>query len=86
MTDNVKPLRTYNTKVLADTYNTTAQMQANIEKLLVDDKTIMDLPNSLVPTDTLYAIVLCYDAMYKLLLDYDLVKTGNNKHSSSTLH
>ena len=88
MTQNVKSFRAFDSKILAATYNTLAQMQDNIETIVRNSEVDgpEDLPHSLVPTQTLYEIALCYDVMYNLLVDDHLIKSGNPKHSSTTIH
>lgn len=44
------------------------------------------LPDSLVPTDILYDIVACFEAMHTMLLDLELIKTGNLKSNRNNIH
>jgi hypothetical protein len=80
-------LRTWDSKILSDTYVVLQQIQAGIEEITtkVGAHSLADLPNSMIPTENLYAITLCYEAMYDKLLEYDLLVTGNKK-PSSTIH
>lgn len=56
------------------------QIKHKIEDISYSAKTSPDmLPPSIVPTEELYNIAACYEAMYKMLLDRDLVETGNLK-------
>lgn len=89
MSETVKPFRAYDAQVLTDTYNVLSQMQQKIEGLIATSENIKDssdLPNSLVPTNTLYSIALCYTAIYELLLADHLIKNGHHKISTKTLH
>lgn len=79
----MKKFRAYDSKVLADTYAITQQFQSKIEELIDENKdvTISELPFSLVPTDTFYAILLCYDVMYHALCTEHLIKDAHTKPS-----
>lgn len=80
-------LRTWDSKILSDTYVVLQQIQAGIEEITtkVGAQSLADLPNSMIPTENLYTITLCYEAMFDKLLEYDLLVTGNKK-PSSTIH
>lgn len=72
---------------LSDNIKLAIQIKDKLEKLSVESKIpIEELPDSLVPTDVLYDIVACFTATYDMLLDRDLVMTGNlkspNKHNN----
>lgn len=63
------------------------QFKSMIESLSVENRTeVQDLPDSLVPTDVLYYMAACYDAMYNMLLERDLVETGNLRGKSNNIH
>lgn len=81
-------LRTYNHKALADTFVTVSQIEAHIDALLAANPNITkasDLPDSLVPTNTLYSIVLCYSVMYNILAASHLKEDGYPKQTT-TIH
>lgn len=82
-----KKLRTWDSKLLSDVFVLLEQMQFGIEQISrnVSAVSLSDLPNSMIPTQTLYEISLCYELMYNKLLEHDLLSTGNIKQSS-TLH
>ena len=75
--------------MLGDSYSVLVQMQNQIEQLIASANNPNigpeDLPPSLVPTEQLYAITVCYEMMYDMLLKENLIKTGNPK-SSTTIH
>jgi shikimate 5-dehydrogenase len=81
-------LRAYNSKILADYYSMVVQMQLRLEQLVKHSATpiTMDqLPDSLVPTETLYNLLVCYDVMYNALYDDGLIKDGHIK-TQQTIH
>lgn len=84
----MKKLRVWDSDLLTSTYEKTSQIQANIEQLIdaIESHNVSDLPNSLVPTDTLYEVVLSFDLMFNLLLDKQLIETGNKKQDKNTIH
>lgn len=83
----MQKIRIWNSKTLADMYVIMQQMQAGIAAIAqkINVTSISDIPNSMVPTQTLYELSLCYELMYEKLLEYDLLNTGNKKQSS-TMH
>lgn len=86
-----RKLRIWDSKAITDYLTITTQIREKIETLLVEVRNrgteidIDQLPDSLVPTETLYNITLCYEAMFEILKDEDLIKSGNPK-STSNLH
>lgn len=82
-----KTLRAYDSKVLADHYVILAQM---LEKILVAMKEaeiedLNQLPASVIPTETLYNIAVCYQVMYNELEKSSLLSNGHAK-PLNTLH
>lgn len=72
---------------LNDTEKVVLQIKQKIEELSEDNKQeIQDMPDSLIPTGYLYDITACFDAMYHLLLERDLVMTGNLKSKRNNIH
>lgn len=54
------------------------QIKENIEHLAVESQTQpYDMPPSLVPSDLLYNLAICFQAMYTDVLERDLAATGN---------
>jgi hypothetical protein len=81
-------LRTYDNKTLADIFVTASQIEATITKLLSNKekiKGVTDLPDSLVPTGTLYELVLCYNALYTIL-SAEHLKEDAQHNSNNTIH
>lgn len=80
----MEKLRVWDSKVLADVFVLLQQIQAGIAQLVnkTGAQSLADLPNSMVPTEKLYEITLCYELMYSKLLEYDLLATGNTKQLS----
>ena len=83
----MQKFRAYNSKLIADTYAITQQFQAKIEELVKanEGSDVSDLPASVIPTDTLYAILLCYDVMYNTLCTEHLIKDAHIK-PTGTIH
>lgn len=78
-------LRSYDSKVLADTFALAAQIESNIDEMLKEDITPSDLPTSMLPTNLLYNIVVCYNVMYNMITEAHLIKDGHIK-PSATIH
>jgi hypothetical protein len=58
------------------------QLRTKLEQLCVEnDKTLEELPDSLVPSSLLYMLVASNEAMYHKLLDRDLIETLNPKQN-----
>jgi hypothetical protein len=83
-----KELRIWDNDILNKVYVTSIQIEAQIEQLVseLSKEDITELPYSMVPTETLYEIVMSIDLMYNMLLDRDLIKSGNKKQDSSKTH
>jgi hypothetical protein len=80
----MQKLRVYNSKILSDVYSIVMQMQSRIEALVEENpeiSSVSELPDSLVPTDTLQAMLICYDVMFNLLRADHLIKDGHIKPS-----
>ncbi len=82
-----KKFRAYDTKIIVDTFSQTAQIEQNITGMLGGKANIeiADLPMSSIPTTTLYAIVVCYNAMFNMLEEAQLIQDGHVK-PSATIH
>ena len=73
----------WDSSALADAEKVCLQIKEKIETLSEDSKTeIENLPHSLVPSAVLYDMAICFDAAYNMLLERDLVLTGNLKSSN----
>lgn len=49
-----------------------------------DAKTLDDLPPSMIPTDMLYDVAVCFEGMYDTLLKAQLIKAGHITTSKQT--
>jgi hypothetical protein len=79
----MKKIRIWDTKLLTDVFAIAAQMQLQLEDIVKQTgvTNLKSLPNSMVPTETLYHLVISYEILYNRLLDADLLNTGNAKQT-----
>lgn len=77
-------LRVYDSKTLADNYAIATQFEHRLEQLVESNNLegISQLPDSVIPSSTLYALVLCYNVMYNILCEDQLIKDGHTKTSN----
>ena len=76
----IKKLRVYDSKFLAETYSITTQMQGKIDNVLSGEGMVLEkLPVSMVPTSTLYEILVCFEVMFLMLYDEHLIKDAHIK-------
>lgn len=75
---SVKKFRIVDSQVLHTMYQEALQMQTLIEES-VGEKGPENLPESLVPTGTLYDLVSCFNAMYNILVERELVEFNTHK-------
>ena len=81
-----KKIATYNSEVISKHYIELLQIKHHIDETVQNSKiSYADLPASIIPTETLYMVAVCYDLMYNSLLNYQLIKSGNMKQTN-TLH
>lgn len=80
-------IRVYESKALADNYSKLAQILQKTTEAMEASKVsdINLMPPSLVPTSLLYEVALCYDIMYNMLIDRELLSIGSPK-SNNTSH
>lgn len=77
--------RLWDSAALAEAAKLGIQLKQKIEEISIDTGSMpSDLPDSLIPTDKLYMLALAYTAAYDKLIEYDLLKTGNIKHTNNT--
>lgn len=76
---SVKKFRIVDSQVLHRAYQEAIQMQALIEEAVGAEKGPEALPESLVPTDTLYDLASCIVAMYNILVQQELVEFNTQK-------
>lgn len=80
-------LRLWENLAVNDAVKHCIQIRENIENLAIERYThIKDLPASLVPTDLLYNIVSCYEQLYSVAMEQELVKTGNLRTDKNNVH
>ena len=54
------------------------QLRTKLEQICIEQqKELVELPDSLIPSQLLYIIVASNEAMYNKLLEQDLIKTLN---------
>jgi hypothetical protein len=79
-----KKLRAYDSRILAEHYVILEQMLSKLTLAMkeseVDDLTRM--PHSVIPTETLYNIAVCYAVMYEQLVEQSLLDNGHAKPSN----
>lgn len=82
-----KQFRLWENLAINDALKHALQIKENIEHLAVDSNThIKDLPQSLVPTSFLYNLVSCYEILYHVGLEEQLIKTGNLRTDRNNTH
>lgn len=83
----MRKFRIWDSAELASNLKTAIQIRAKIQEIAVESGVSIDkVPQSLVPTSTLYNLTVCYEALYNKLLELDLVETGNLKTDKNNLH
>lgn len=77
----MKKIRIWDSQLLTNGFVLASQFKQNIETLFGEFNlmSIKEMPPSMIPSDTLYEIVLGYVTMYNTLLDHELLNTGNRK-------
>lgn len=74
-------LRIYDSTAIISGLNTVVQVKHQIESILeANDMELSDtskLPDSSIPTSELYALCVCYEAMFSLLEKYELIKDAH---------
>ena len=77
---NKRKFRYWDNKLLFQSLQKIIQIRAKIEEVCIKEQiNPVDLPMSMLPTDVLYDIAACYEAMYNKLLDEELIKAGYPK-------
>lgn len=80
-------LRAYDSKLLADNYALASQFEYKLEQLVKSNElqSVAQLPDSVIPSATLYSLIICYNVMYNLLCADHLIKDGHTK-PLNTIH
>jgi hypothetical protein len=82
---NKRKFRIWDSNSIFQGYERAIQIAARIEETCSQNNSPQDLPMSLVPTDVLYDLMICYHAMYNKLLDESLIQNGYPK-TTTTKH
>jgi hypothetical protein len=82
---NKRKFRIWDSNSILQGYERAIQICAKIEESCGPEQELKNLPMSLVPTDVLYDLMMCYHAMYNKLLEESLVQNGYPK-TSTTKH
>jgi hypothetical protein len=83
---NKRKFRLWDSNSLFQGYERAIQICAKIEESCAQNTNPEDLPMSLVPTDVLYDLMVCYHAMYNKLLDESLISNGYPKTNPTKKH
>lgn len=79
--------RVWDSLQIHETVKHSIQLRTKLEHLCVEhNKTLDELPDSLVPSGLLYLLVASNEAMYHSLLERDLIETFNNPKINQNLH
>jgi hypothetical protein len=78
-----RKFRLWDNKTLFQTLQSSLQLKDLIEEKCGTELTPEELPMSVVPTEMLYDIVICFEAMYEKLLNEELLVAGYPKSSKS---
>jgi len=74
--------RIWDSLQLNETVKHGIQLRTKLEQLCIEhDKSLDELPDSLVPSGLLYMLVASNEAMYHKLLERDLIETLNPKQN-----
>lgn len=79
--------RDEDTNIIFTSLQDVIQLKGAIESQCIDRKIpVSELEMSIVPTDILYNISVCYEAMYNKLLKDSLIKSGYPKNDIKQFH
>lgn len=82
-----KKFRIVDSKEIHKTLELSIQFQSMIEETALKyNLNVYELPNSILPTNTLYDLVLNYNEMYKKLLENELIASSTNKTINTQTH
>jgi hypothetical protein len=76
--------RVWDNNTLYDVYQKVIQVSSIIESKCNPEVLPSDLPASLVPTDIMYDICACFEAMYDKLQEEELLQAGFPKQSKTS--
>ena len=73
-----KKFRIWDSIELHETVKNCIQLRLKLEQICIENKKqLIELPDSLIPSELLYIIAASNEAMYNKLLEQDLLKTLN---------
>ena len=78
-----RKFRVWDNRLLFQTLEKTLQLKNKIDEHCGDEFNAEDLPMSIIPTEIIYDIAICYEAMYEKLLEEELLVAGYPKSSKS---
>lgn len=78
-----RKFRFWDNKLLFQTLEKAIQVKDNIEQKCGTTLIPEQLPMSIIPTNVLYDIAICYEAMYDKLLEEELIVAGYTKSTKS---
>lgn len=82
-----KALQLWENVAVNDAVKQCIQIRENIEHIAVENNIhVKDIPPSLIPTAILYNIVSCYEILYTLGMEQQLIKTGNLRTDTNNIH
>ena len=81
---NKRKFKIWDNKTLFQVYELVSQIKFKIEERCSETTGPDELPMSVVPTDILYDIAACYEAMYIKLLDEELLVAGYPKSTNQS--
>ncbi len=80
---NKRKFRFWDNKALFEVFQQVTQIKTVIESKCSDKIGPESLPMSVVPTEVLYDIAACYEAMYEKLLEEELLVAGYPKSTNT---
>lgn len=78
-----RKFRHWDNRLLFQTLEKAVQIKGKIDESCGLELNPEDLPMSVVPTNILYDIAICYEAMYEKLLEEELIVSGYPKSSNT---
>lgn len=82
-----KQLKLWENIAVNDAIKHAIQIRENIEHIAItNDVEVISIPSSLVPTEILYNLVSCYEILYSLGLELQLIETGNLRTNTNNIH
>lgn len=81
----MKRFRFWQSDDLADAYEKSAQICANIEEAVANTE-LKSVPQSIIPSDTLWLLATSIVDMYEKLLEHELLANASPSKQSNKLH